>query len=159
MTRWAPGAPRDQPSLVVAVQKFSISCTDTEWTRIKLAAEQAGAKSTARFLVDRALRVDLPGPGEDTPQTLVLDAGEQRGLLDQVAKIEKSLRDGPVPEALLEQVQRRVAFLLHAFVADLVRAGQDELVMATAHEVLGQEAVPAVRAWIERSRPGGGPRP
>jgi hypothetical protein len=143
----------------VAVRKFSISCTDIDWTRIKLAAEQAGAKSAARFVVDRALSVDLPVPGENTPEKLVLDPGQQRGLVDQVAEIEKSLRDGPVPEALLEQVQRRVAFLLRAFVEDLVRAGQDELVVATALEVLGHEAVPAVRAWIEQIRPDIGTRP
>ena len=154
-----PRAPRDLPWIGGAVRKFSISCTDSEWTRIKLAAEQAGAKSAARFIVDRALNVDLPVPGEDTPEKLVLDPGEQRGLVDQVAEIEKNLYDGPVPEALLEQVQRRVAFLLRAFVEDLVRAGQDELVVATAREVLGHEAVPAVRAWVEQIRPEGGARP
>ena len=88
----------------------------------------------------------------------MLGAEAQQALLDKLTMIEAGLRSGPVPEELLAQVQRRTAFLLGAFVAELVQAGREDVVVATAEEVLGEDAVPSVRAWIERTRQNGGAR-
>ena len=58
----------------------SLSCTDTEWERVRERADAAGL-SMSRYLVERALTVELPRDGDGKigpPPRLVLSEGEQQ---------------------------------------------------------------------------------
>ena len=72
---------------------YSLSCTDTDWGRVRVLAERKGL-SISRYMVERGLTVD-PETESEPPPRLVLDEAEQRTLLDRVAAIaERTLEAG-----------------------------------------------------------------
>ena len=63
-----------------ATMVHSLSCTDTEWEQVRERADAAGL-SMSRYLVERALTLELPRDGDGklrAPPRLVLSEGEQR---------------------------------------------------------------------------------
>ena len=48
--------------------KYSLSCTDEDWERIKARASHAGSKSVSAFIVEAAMAVDpSPDPAWTSP--------------------------------------------------------------------------------------------
>ena len=77
-------------------RSHSISCSRLDWERIRERALEAG-KPMSRYIVERALTV-TPGPEPGASQRLVLDAQEQRRLLDMVLGMADLLSDAMAPE-------------------------------------------------------------
>ena len=129
-------------------RKLAISCTGGVWARLQARATARG-RSASRYAVDRALSADPP-PRAPVPdaEPLALDAAEQRALRDRVARIEEGLGEGGPAAERLAQLERRVSVLLTTAVEEWVRAGHGERLLAIAEDVVGEERMPAVRAWV-----------
>ena len=66
-----------------ATMVHSLSCTDTEWERVRERADAAGL-SMSRYLVERALTAELPRDGDGKigpPPRLVLSDVVRRAIL------------------------------------------------------------------------------
>ena len=89
----------------------SLSCTDTEWERVRERADAAGL-SMSRYLVERALTVELPRDGDGKigpPPRLVLSEGEQREMHDRIAHVFGRMSTGSAEEdgSVLAQLAAR----------------------------------------------------
>lgn len=131
-------------------RKLAISCTERAWAQL-LARAKAQGQSASRFAIERALSTDPPprAPADDAKR-LVLDAGEQRALVEAVGRIDEGLREGGRTTETLEQLRRRVAVLAKMAMEEWVRAGHGERLLAIAAEQLGEERMPELRAWVRK---------
>ena len=123
MSRNRPG-----PTGKIAGVLLSISCEDAEWDRIRRLAGAAG-KTISRHLVDAAMEaiaLKKAGLEEEAPSprsgVLVLDAAQQRALLDGVTALAERMPGG---RQLAEQAAM-VAFLFDAVLLDMARQGRRE---------------------------------
>ena len=120
MSRKRPG-----PKSRISGVYLSISCKDTEWTRVRRLADAAG-KTISRYLIDCAMEaaalmeqgvtVDaLPAGAEG----LVLDAAQQQALLDGVRDLAARL---PGDRQIAEQAAM-AAFVFDAVLLDMAGRG------------------------------------
>ena len=133
-------------------RKLAISCTDRAWALLQA---RAHGKSASRYAVERALTANPPprAPADDA-ERLVLSAEEQRALLETIGQIDVNLRENGPTAGTLDQLSRRVGVLVTMAMEEWVRAGHEERLLAIVEEQLGEERMPAVRAWM-RKRKGG----
>ena len=83
-----------------ATMVHSLSCTDAEWERVRERADAAGL-SMSRYLVERALTLELPRDGDGklrAPPRLVLSEGEQREMHDRIAHVFGRMSTGSAEE-------------------------------------------------------------
>ena len=131
-------------------RKLAISCTDRAWARLQARARAEG-RSASRYAIERALTArPLPRAPADGADPLVLSAGEQRALVAAVGRIDAGLREGAATMDTLNQLDRRVRVLVAMAVEEWVRAGRAGRLLAIAEEHLGEERMPAVRAWVRQ---------
>ena len=131
-------------------RKLAISCTDRDWARVCALARARGL-SASRYAVERALTAHPPPrPPADGAARLVLGAGEQRALLETLARVDAGLREGAATMEMLDRLDRRVRVLVAMAVEEWVRAGHAGRLLAIAEAHLGEERMPAVRAWVQR---------
>lgn len=134
--------------------RFSISCLDSEWERIREVAERRSV-SINDHVISAGLTVELD-PARTDPPALALSAAEQRRLLDRVDRLADSmLADAGQDEGEIARLRQSVGLLLAAMLRDLFRQDRgDELGSLTA-AVFGAEDGPVVerrlRAWMERN--------
>ena len=93
----------------------SLSCTDTEWERVRERADAAGL-SMSRYLVERALTVELPRDGDGKigpPPRLVLSEGEQQQIHDRIERISARMSTGSAEEdrSVLARLNSSVSLL------------------------------------------------
>ena len=117
----------------------SLSCTDAEWERVRERADAAG-QSMSRYLVERALTVELPRDGDGKigpPPRLVLSEGDQRQMHDRIARMFETMSTGSAEEdrSVLAQLGRLVSQLAGAAMLDLVREGRtrEMIALLTVH--------------------------
>ena len=92
-------------------------------------------KSIARYVVELVLN---DAKGEASGQTLVLDSGEQRELLETVRLLPMRLRgDADVP-ALVAEIKRGIDANLDVWALGLVREGQFDAVRAVMAARFGE---------------------
>ena len=123
MRRKRPG-----PKSRISGVHLSISCKDTEWARIRRLADAAG-KTISRYLIDCAMEAAaLMEQGEAVDalpagaEGLVLDAAEQRALLDGVRDLAARL---PGDRQIAEQAAM-AAFVFDAVLLDMAGRGLRE---------------------------------
>ena len=121
----------------------SLSCTDTEWERVRERADAAGL-SMSRYLVERALTVELPRDGDGKigpPPRLVLSEGEQQHIRERIERIYARMSTGSGEEdrSVLAQLGGSVSRLVGAAMLDLVRAGRTRQMIALLAEQYGEE--------------------
>ena len=83
-----------------ATMVHSLSCTDVEWERVRERADAADL-SISRYLVERALTVELPRDGEGkigAPPRLVLSEDEQKQIHDRIERICTTMSTGSAEE-------------------------------------------------------------
>ncbi len=136
--------PRRTPGQMV----HSVSATDLDWERVRERADAAGM-SMSRYLVRRALSVDLPRDakgGVAPPPRLVWSADEQREMRDRIARIERRAMTGSAEQdrPALQGLHEMLWFLMFAAVLDLIRAGRTRQMTAMLVERLGEEKGTAV---------------
>ena len=126
-----------------ATMVHSLSCTDTEWERVRERADAAGL-SMSRYLVERALTVELPRDGDGklrAPPRLVLSEGEQQQIHDRIERIYARMSTGSAEEdrSILAQLDTSVSLLARAAMLDLVRDGRTRQMIALLAVHLGEE--------------------
>ena len=138
----------------------SLSCTDVEWERVRERADAEG-QSMSRYLVERALTVELPRDGDGRigpPPRLVLSESEQREMHERIARIIGRMSTGSSEEdrSILAQLRDSVWLVTTAAKFDLVREGRTRQMIALLAEILGEEeaARNAERfvAWARKQR-------
>ncbi|MDE0390685.1 MAG: hypothetical protein OXI57_01285 [Rhodospirillales bacterium] len=121
----------------------SLSCTDVEWERVREKADAAGL-SMSRYLVERALTVELPRDGDGRigpPPRLVLSEGDQREMHERIAQIIGRMSTGSSEEdrSILAKLRDSVWLVTTAAKFDLVREGRTRQMIALLAEILGEE--------------------
>ena len=126
-----------------ATMVHSLSCTDTEWERVRERADAAGL-SMSRYLVERALTVELPRDGDGklrAPPRLVLSEGEQREMHERIAHVFGRMSTGSAEEdgSVLARLGGSVSRLAGAAMLDMVRDGRTRQVIALLAVHFGEE--------------------
>ena len=126
-----------------ATMVHSLSCMDTEWERVRERADAAGL-SMSRYLVERALTLELPRDGDGKigpPPRLVLSEGEQQHILDRIERIYARMSTGSAEEdrSILARLGGSVSRLAGAAMLDMVRDGRTRQMIALLAEQYGEE--------------------
>ena len=135
----------------------SLSCTDVEWERVRERADAEG-QSMSRYLVERALTVELPRDGDGgigPPPRLVLSESEQQQMHDRIERIYARMSTGSAEEdrSILAQLRGSVWLVTSAAVLDLVREGRTREMIALLAEILGEEeAARTAERWVAWAR-------
>ena len=121
----------------------SLSCTDVEWERVRERAD-AAELSMSRYLVERALTVELPRDGDGRigpPPRLVLSEGDQREMHERIAQMFGRMSTGSSEEdrSILARLRNSVGLVASAAMLDLVREGRTRQLIALLAEILGEE--------------------
>ena len=138
--------------------RFSISCLDSEWERIREVAERRGV-SINDHVISAGLTAELD-PARTDPPALALSEVEQRTLLDRVDRLADSmLADAGQDEGEIARLRQSVGLLLVAMLRDLLRQGRGDEIGPLTAAVFGDEDGPVIelqlRAWMERNPPPG----
>lgn len=140
-----------------ATMVHSLSCTDVEWERVRERADAADL-SISRYLVERALTVELPRDGEGkvgAPPRLVLSEDEQREMHDRIERICRTMSTGSAEEdkSVLAQMGGSVSRLAGAAMLDLIRKGRTRQTIALLAVHFGEEdAVRIVERYVAWAR-------
>ena len=126
-----------------ATMVHSLSCTDTEWERVRERADAAGL-SMSRYLVERALTVELPRDGDGKigpPPRLALSEGEQQHIHERIERIYARMSTGSAEEdrSIMARLDTSVSLLARAAMLDLVRDGRTRQMIALLAVHLGEE--------------------
>ena len=136
--------------------RFSISCLDSQWERIREAAQRRGVWIN-EHVISAGLTVAL-GPEPPDAPVLALSEAEQRRLLDRVDRLAESMLAAAGPHggsiALLRQ---SVGLLVMTTLRDMVRQGRENELGPLLEDVFGAGAAPELeqkfRQWMEREPP------
>ena len=143
-----------------ATMVHSLSCTDTEWERVRERADAAG-QSMSRYLVERALTVELSRDGDGKigpPPRLVLSEGEQQQIHDRISRVFGRMSTGSAEEdrSILAQLGDSVSLVTTAAMLDLVREGRTRQMIALLAELVGEEEAARIAerfvAWARREK-------
>ena len=126
---------------------YSLSCTDTDWGRVRVLAERKGS-SISRYMVERGLTVN-PETEPEPPPRLVLDEAEQRTLLDRVAAIAERTVEAETDEAVMTRVRNSLAFLAEETMRTMMREGRGEELREILTDLFGEQVAAAT---IDRLR-------
>ena len=127
--------------------KYSLTCTDDEWGRVKARAARR-RQSTSAFIVECALAVDPVRPG----MQLALDGDEQRTILDTtILTVEQILSlVGGEGSSVLESIRDSIAFLTRSAMLEMVLADRrDDLIGILAMRFGEADAEKKVRNFCE----------
>ena len=120
---------------------YSLSCTDTDWGRVRVLAERKGL-SISRYMVERGLTVN-PETEPEPPPRLVLDEAEQRTLLDRVAAIAERTAEADSEEALLTRIRNSLSFLVDEAMRTMMREGREEELREMLTDLFGEQVAAA----------------
>ena len=136
---------------------YSLSCTDTDWGRVRVLAERKGL-SISRYMVECGLTVD-PGTEPEPPPRFVLDEAEQRTMHDSVVRIAERTAEAEAEEALLTRIRNSLAFLVDETMRTMMREGREEELREMLTDLFGEQAAAATvdrlraRTSVESSDP------
>ena len=125
----------------------SISCTDTEWERVRVLARRRRL-SISRHMVECGLIVD-PETEPAAPPRLVLDEAEQRALHDHVIAIAECTVTAEAEEAVMARIHNSLSFLVELTMRTMVSKGREGELRAILTELFGEDAAAAT---VERVR-------
>ena len=143
-----------------ATMVHSLSCTDLDWERVRERADAAGL-SLSRYLVGRALTVELPRDGDGKvrpPPRLVLEESEQRAMHDRIARIAERMSTGSDEEDRLQlkRMNQSVFYLQTMAMAEMVRDGRTRQMTALLAEAFGEkDTANLVQAFLPWARENG----
>ena len=137
---------------------YSLSCTDTDWGRVRVLAERKGL-SISRYMVERGLTVN-PEIEPEPPPRLVLDEAEQRTLLDRVAAIAERTAEAGTDEAVMTRIRNSLAFLAEETMRTMMRTGREEELREMLTDLFGEQlAAATVDRLRARTNVGGSDSP
>ena len=117
---------------------YSLSCTDTEWGRVRVLAERRGL-SISRYMVECGLTVD-PETQPAPPPRLVLDEAEQRALHDHVIAIAERTVPAEADDAVMVRVRNSLAFLVDETMRTMMREGREDELRGMLTDLVGEDA-------------------
>ncbi len=126
---------------------YSLSCTDSDWGRVRVLAERKGL-SISRYMVERGLTVN-PETEPEPPPRLVLDEAEQRTLLDRVAAIAECTAEAGTDEAVMTRIRNSLAFLAEETMRTMMREGREKELREMLTDLFGEQVAAAT---IDRLR-------
>ena len=136
-----------------ATMVHSLSCTDLDWERVRERADAAGL-SMSRYLVGRALTVELPRDGDGKvrpPPRLVLEESEQRAMHDRM-----STGSDEEDRSELKLMNQSVFYLQTMAMVEMVRDGRTRQMTALLAEAFGEkDAADLVQAFLRWARENG----
>ena len=100
--------------------KYSLSCRDEDWERIKARASHAGFKSVSAFIVEAALAVDPSRPRMDI--ALVLE--QQQAITEAARRLVAHLPAPPPETPFWKTLHERVSFLVRMAMDDMLEKGR-----------------------------------
>ena len=121
--------------------KYSLSCTDENWERMKARASRAGMTVSA-FIVQAALAIDPSRPRMDPG--LAMERHE--AVMEAARRVMAHLPPAPPKKAtpLLTTIQGRIAFLVARAMDDMLEAGAGTRWNAAS---IASSAPAPARAW------------
>ena len=119
----------------------SLSCTDTDWGRVRVLAERKGL-SISRYMVERGLTVD-PETEPEPPPRLVLDEAEQRTVLGHVTAIAERTVEAETDEVVMTRVRNSLAFLAEETMQTMMREGREEELREMLTDLFGEQVAAA----------------
>ncbi len=102
--------------------KYSLSCKDENWERIKARASHAGSTSVSAFIVEAALAVDPTRPRMDAALAM-----EQQEIITQAARRLIAHLPAVPPETatpLWKTLHGRISFLVRMAMDDMLDQGR-----------------------------------
>ncbi len=138
----------------------SLSCTDVEWEQVRERAD-AAEQSMSRYLVERALTVELPRDGDGRigpPPRLALSEGEQREMHERIERIHARMSTGSSEEdrSILARLGDSVWLVKSAAMFDLAREGRTREMIALLAMHHGEEEAARIAerfvAWARKQR-------
>ncbi len=130
--------------------KYSLSCRDEDWVRIKARASHAGSTSISAFIVEAALAVDPTRPRMD-----VVVAMEQNQTIAEAAR-QLIAHLPPVPPEkatpLWKTLHGRISFLVRMAMDDMLDQGRRDVLEHHLDRQFGAgEGARMVTAYLERT--------
>ncbi len=127
--------------------KYSLSCRDEDWVRIKARASHAGSTSVSAFIVEAALAVDPTRPRMDA--ALVM---EQQQAITQAAR--RLIAHLPPEKAtpLWKTLHGRISFLVRMAMDDMLDQGRRDVLEHQLDRQFGAgSGARMVTAYLERT--------
>ena len=136
--------------------RFSISCLELEWERIREVAERRGV-SINDHLISAGLTVALDPEPPEAP-ALALSEAEQRRLLSRVDRLAESMLEAAGPRGgSIARLRQSVGLLVMVTLRDMLRQGREHELRPFLEEVFGAEDAPELeesfRRWMKREPP------
>ncbi len=130
--------------------KYSLSCTDEAWERLKARASHAGSTSVSAFIVEAALAVDPTRPRMD-----VALAMEQQQVITEAARRLIAYLPPVPPETatpLWKTLHGRISFLVRMAMDDMLDQGRRDVLEHHLDRQFGAgEGARMVTAYLERT--------
>ena len=138
--------------------EFSISCSASDWERIREVAERRGV-SINDHMIRAALTVELDPASQDAP-ALALGEAEQRRLLERVDRLAESMvAEAGRGEGSIARLRRSVELVLAETLRGMIRQGRGDEIGKLLDETFGPDYGPEIqrrfRAWMARNPPSG----
>ena len=105
--------------------KYSLSCTDEKWERLKARASHAGSTSVSAFIVEAALAIDPARPRMD----VALAMEQQETITEAARRLIAHLPPVPPETAtpLWKTLHGRVSFLVRMAMDDMLDQGRRDV--------------------------------
>ncbi len=136
--------------------RFNISCLESEWERMREAAERRGV-SINEYVVSAGLTVALDPEPAEAP-ALALSEAEQRRLLDRVDRLAEGMLEAAGPgEGSIAWMRQSVGLLVLETLRGMVRQGREHELRPLLEEVYGAKEAPrleeSLRRWMKTEPP------
>ena len=132
--------------------RFSISCQESDWERIREIAVRKGV-SINEHMISAGLTAE---PRLPPPEARPLSDAERRRLLETVDRLADSML-ADAGAGAIARLREAVELVLAATLRDLVRQGRGGEIGALLSDAFGPDHGPEVerrfRAWMERNPP------
>lgn len=136
------------------VRSHSISCSQLDWERIRERAREAG-RPMSRYIVERAVSA-RPAPEPSAPEPLVLNAAEQRRLLESVLNMAELLSGAMAVADGRPGLPGAVRALFEAKMNEMARTGRYREMKALLDTVMRDERAARIADDIYERSPGTG---
>ncbi len=130
--------------------KYSLSCRDEDWVRIKARASHAGSTSVSAFIVEAALAVDPTRPCMDVAFAME----QQQTIAEAARRLIAHLPPVPPETAtpLWKTLHGRISFLVRMAMDDMLEQGRRDVLERHLDRQFGAGAgARIVTAYLERT--------
>ena len=126
----------------------SMSCTDEEWARIRMAASAAG-EGIGRHVVRRCL-TDDPSPNARPRASQALSPGEQREMHDAVIRLDAGMTDtDDYAGSDMHVLGSAIRMMCEDRILVMESNGRSDELHAVLRQTFGEDAEPAIAEFLD----------